>query len=54
MTIEPGHIGTDTKTVQNLKVVKILPEKGVMLIEGAVPGHKGCVVKVKKSVKKTK
>ena len=53
-TIDPGHMGSETKTVQSLKVVKIIPEKGVILVEGCVPGFKGCVVKVKKSVKKTK
>jgi large subunit ribosomal protein L3 len=54
MTIDPGHMGSETKTVQCLRVVRVLADKGVILVEGPVPGYKGCVVKVKKSVKKTK
>ena len=35
----PGHYGTDNVTVQNLTVVGIEPEKNVLLVSGAVPGH---------------
>jgi large subunit ribosomal protein L3 len=35
----PGHLGVDNRTVQNLTVVGIEPEKNVLLVKGAVPGH---------------
>src|ERR687892_490938 len=37
----PGHLGTDRVTTLNLKVVQTDVERGLVLIEGAVPGHKG-------------
>lgn len=48
----PGHMGNATCTVQNLKVVQIDVEKGLLLIKGAIPGHKGGFVVVKPAVKK--
>lgn len=47
----PGHFGTDRRTVQNLKVVKILPEKNLILVKGSVPGATGSTVLVRKAVK---
>src|SRR5512141_1520189 len=35
----PGHYGTDNVTIQNLTVVAVEPEKNVLLVSGAVPGH---------------
>jgi large subunit ribosomal protein L3 len=35
-------------TTQKLEVVKIFSEKNVLLIKGAIPGHKGSFVIVKK------
>ncbi len=35
----PGHYGTETVTVQNLFVLGIEPDKNVLLVSGAVPGH---------------
>ena len=37
----PGHMGDVSRTTQNLKVVKVLPEKNLVLVKGSVPGHKG-------------
>ena len=48
----PGHFGTDRRTVQNLKVVKILPEKNLILVKGSVPGATGSTVLVRKAIKK--
>lgn len=48
----PGHMGCETKTVQNLQVYEVNEEKGYMLIKGSVPGSKNSWVKVSKSVKK--
>ncbi len=49
----PGHMGNVRVTVQNLKVVKVDPENNIVLVEGAVPGHKNNYVIIKKAVKKT-
>ncbi|BCX46597.1 50S ribosomal protein L3 [Haloferula helveola] len=48
----PGHMGTDRRTVQSLKVVAVRPEDNVILISGSVPGHKGAYVTVRPAVKK--
>jgi len=47
----PGRMGRDTVTVQNLELVKIIPERNIMLIKGAVPGGRGGVVRVRYAVK---
>jgi large subunit ribosomal protein L3 len=49
----PGHMGTNRTTVQNLKVVAVRPEDGVILVSGAVPGTKGSYVTVRPAKKKT-
>lgn len=43
-----GHQGDAQVTVRNLEVVRILPEKNIMLLKGAVPGHTGSYVCVRK------
>jgi large subunit ribosomal protein L3 len=43
-----GQMGGDTKTVKGLKVVKIFADQNLMLIKGAVPGHKGAFVIIEK------
>jgi len=43
-----GRMGSDRVTVKNLKVVKILEEKNLLLIKGAIPGHKGSIVVIEK------
>lgn len=48
----PGQMGVDTVTVQNLKVVSVDAERGLILVKGAVPGHEGAFVLVKDAVKK--
>ncbi len=37
----PGHMGTDNRTVQNLRVVKIIADKNLILVKGAIPGANG-------------
>ncbi len=48
----PGHYGDETVSILNLKVAKILPEKNLLLIEGAIPGATGGTVIVRGAVKK--
>ena len=43
-----GHMGNDRVTVQNLQVIKVLPEHNLLVIKGSVPGHKGSIVLVEK------
>jgi large subunit ribosomal protein L3 len=41
----PGHMGAENTTVLNLEVVKVMPEKNLILIKGGIPGpNKGTVV----------
>src|SRR5450432_1905022 len=47
-----GHMGTDTVTTQNLKVVRTDVERGLILVEGAVPGFAGGWIAVRDAVKK--
>jgi large subunit ribosomal protein L3 len=49
-----GHYGTEIVTQQNLTVVRIDAERGLILIKGAVPGHDGTYVKVSDSIKKAR
>ena len=41
-----GHMGHERVTVQNLEVLKILPENNLLLVKGSVPGCKGSIVSV--------
>ena len=50
----PGHMGVDTVTIQNLEVVRVDLDKNVLLVKGSVPGNKGAILKIKKSVKVVK
>ena len=47
----PGRMGRETVTVQNVELVKVIEEKNLMLIKGAVPGHKGGIVRIQYAVK---
>lgn len=48
----PGRMGSERVTVQNLKIVKIDPELNVIMVRGAVPGTRNCILIVKSAVKK--
>ena len=43
-----GHMGNEKVTVQNLKVMKIIPEKNLLIVKGSVPGHKNAYLIIKK------
>ena len=47
----PGHMGCKKVTIQNLEVVKVDVENNVILVKGAVPGPKKCLVTLKETVK---
>ena len=47
----PGRTGRDTVTVQNLELVKVIADRNLMLVKGAVPGSKGGLLRIKAAVK---
>jgi len=47
----PGHMGDVQRTVQNLTVVKVVPEKNLILIKGSVPGARGTLLTVRTAIK---
>lgn len=47
----PGHLGAEKVTVQNLRVERVDPEHGLLLVRGAVPGPRGGLVFVRSAVK---
>ena len=48
----PGHLGSERVTTQNLRVVQTDPERGLILVEGAVPGVAGGWIQVRDAVKR--
>ncbi len=47
----PGRLGGERVTVQGLKVVKVYPERNLILIKGSIPGPNKGLVMIKNSVK---
>ncbi len=47
----PGQMGNKRITIQNLEVVRVDAEKNLLLVKGAVPGPKKCLVTIKETVK---
>lgn len=43
-----GHFGVDRITVKNLKIVKVDTERNLIMIKGAVPGHRNSIVLIRK------
>ncbi len=48
----PGHMGACQVTLQNLKIVKADPQHNLLLVKGAVPGHKNGYVIIRTAKKK--
>ncbi|KAL1952499.1 hypothetical protein VTO42DRAFT_5180 [Malbranchea cinnamomea] len=48
----PGRMGNRQVTIQNLKVLKVDVDKGLVIVNGSVAGPKGCLVKIQDAVKK--
>ncbi|MFA7680786.1 MAG: 50S ribosomal protein L3, partial [Pigmentiphaga sp.] len=46
-----GHMGDVQRTVQNLDVIRVDAERGLLLVRGSVPGHAGADVIVRPAVK---
>jgi large subunit ribosomal protein L3 len=43
-----GRTGGDRVTMQNLQVIKVMPEHNLLLVKGSVPGAKGSIVLIEK------
>lgn len=42
-----GRMGADRVTVKNLKVLQVDPKENILLVSGAVPGHRGTLVEIR-------
>jgi len=49
-----GQYGNEKMTIKNLRIVEIKPESNLLLIHGAIPGAKGGIVLIRKSLPKIK
>ena len=49
----PGHMGNKKVTVQNLQVIKLDKENNLLVVKGAVPGHRNSKLIIKKAKKKS-
>lgn len=47
----PGRTGRETVTVQNVELVKVIADRNLMLVKGAVPGGKGGLLRIQYAVK---
>ena len=47
----PGHMGSEKRTMQNLRIVKIIAEKNLILVKGSIPGANGDDVIVRSAIK---
>ena len=43
-----GRMGAEKVTVQNLKVLKVVTEKNLLVVKGCIPGHKNAYVTIHK------
>ena len=43
-----GQMGNQRVTIENLEVLKVMPEEGLLVVKGAVPVHKGSTVIIRK------
>lgn len=49
----PGQMGNANRTIQNLKVVRVVEADGLIFVKGAIPGPNGGIVVVKSAKKKS-
>ena len=47
----PGHMGSETVTVQNLEIIEVNDKEGYILVSGNVPGAKNSMILIKSAVK---
>ena len=49
----PGQMGNKAKTVMSLRLVEVIKEKNLLLIQGSVPGYSGSFVRVRPAIKRS-
>jgi large subunit ribosomal protein L3 len=49
----PGHYGSETVSILNQRVAKVLPEENLVLVAGAIPGARGSLVVVRGAIKRS-
>ncbi|KAL4783236.1 translation protein [Aspergillus varians] len=47
-----GNMGNEQNTVQNLKILKVDAQNGLVLVNGSVSGPRGCVIRIQDAIKK--
>ena len=47
----PGRMGRETVTIQNIELVKVIPERNVLVVKGSVPGTNGGLLKIRYAIK---
>lgn len=47
-----GHMGVETVTMQKIKIIKVIPEENLMLVNGSIPGASGSLVYITSTVKR--
>jgi len=47
-----GHMGNRRATMQNLQIVKVIPDENVLLVKGTVPGSSNSYIVIRKALKK--
>ncbi|MGI6365852.1 MAG: 50S ribosomal protein L3 [Bacillota bacterium] len=50
----PGRMGGERVTVQNLEIVKVDPERNLLIVKGSMPGVRGALLRIRDSVKNRK
>lgn len=53
-TLMAGRMGGRRVTVQRIKVVDVIPEKNLLLLQGAVPGNRNALVSIYETIKKSR
>ena len=43
-----GQLGNKRVTVQNLEMIKVMPEHNILVLKGSVPGAKGSIIAIEK------
>jgi large subunit ribosomal protein L3 len=43
-----GRMGGDVRTIRNIEIIEIIPERNLMLIKGSVPGPKNTILEIVK------
>jgi large subunit ribosomal protein L3 len=49
----PGQMGNVRRTIQNLRIVRVMADENILLVKGAVPGPVGGTVLLRSAVKKS-